>query len=168
MFPVPTAEQMSVWIFILAQAAKWTVFHCTCCMNFLWCFCHFLSAMPVKSPWSSAASPNLLLLFIFIVSVVSIRSWRLIQYWVILEVGSYADDKPLTLIKYSMPSWLRFTTYLFIKKGGKNKRKELGGIKVFRVFFLFISQGDGQSAEDIRDSWKPSTFELFVMDYSVL
>lgn len=77
-FPVPPPEQMSVWIFIVAQAAKWTFFHCTCCMNFLWCF--FLSTMPLMSPCSSAAFPNLLLFFIFIVSVVSILSWKLMQY----------------------------------------------------------------------------------------
>lgn len=76
------------------------------------CFCLFLSTMLLKSPWSFAAFVNLLLLFIFIVSVASIQSWKLIQYWVILELGSYADDKPLTVIKYTMPSWLRFPTFI--------------------------------------------------------
>lgn len=86
--PVPPPQPMSVGISFPGLVAS--------------VFVMFLSiTMPLMCPCSSAAFPNLLLLFIFIVSVLS---WKLIQCGVILELASYADDKPLTLIKYTVSS----------------------------------------------------------------
>lgn len=77
----------------------------TCCVNFLWCFfltCHWGLSPPLQL---------CLIFFYFFVFIVGVLSWKLTQYQVIWELGSYTDDKPLRLIKYIMSSWVWFPAF---------------------------------------------------------
>lgn len=111
--------------------------HSTCCLNFWWRL--ILSAAPVMSlQFLSAALPNLLLFFIFIVSVVSLLSCKLIRRGLMLELAPYADSKPLSANKvYHVRLSLILWIFIYLAWGGK--QREMDGIMVisFCVFFLF-------------------------------
>lgn len=117
--------------------------HSTCCLNFWWRL--VLSAAPVMPPrFLSAALPNLLLFFIFIVSVVSLLSCKLIRRGLKLELAPYADSKPLSANKvYHVKLSLmpRIFTYL----AWRGKRYWMGLWLLVFCGFFFISHLSGHN-----------------------
>lgn len=85
----------------------------------------------------SAALPNLLLFFIFIVSVVSLLSCKLIQRGLMLELAPYADSKPLSTNKVYHVR-LSLIPRIFIYLAWRGKQREMDGIMVISFLLLFF------------------------------
>lgn len=87
----------------------------------------------------SAALPNLLLFFIFIVSVVSLLSCKLIRRGLMLELAPYADSKPLSANKvYHVKLSLMPRIFIYLARRGKQRKKVLDGIMVISFVWVFL------------------------------
>lgn len=85
----------------------------------------------------SAAFPNLLLFFIFIVAVVSLLSCKLMQRGLMLELAPYADSKPLSANKVYHVR-LSLILRIFIYLAWRGKQREIDGIIVISYFFFLF------------------------------
>lgn len=100
----------------------------------------------------SAAFPNLLLFFIFIVSVVSLLSCKLIQRGLMLELAPYADSKPLSANKVYHVR-LSLIPRIFIYLAWREKQREKDGIMIISFvcfFFFFISHLSGHNRKLVK------------------